>query len=116
MTEDEFEGEFEESVIDVNWLMRINRKRKEQGEDALTPREWAYLRHVSKVMAVVAARFRKSLEGREAITALGQEIYELLPEELQERWADLTPAELTMLSLVFPEQLPPNARALLGDV
>ena len=39
------EEEFEENVINVDRLVRINRKRKEQGADALTPDECSYLEH-----------------------------------------------------------------------
>lgn len=109
------EEEFEENVINVDRLVRINRKRKEQGADALTPDERSYLEHCRKVMAMIAGRIKKSLEGREAITKLGQEIYELLPDDLQERWANLTPAELTMLAMAFPEEPPADARSLLGE-
>jgi hypothetical protein len=104
---------------DVTVPGNYRRSRAHGSCSASTPRpgahDRAYLAHCGKVMGRLAARMRKSLEGREAITALGQEIYELLPTDLQERWAHLTPDEFTLLAMVFPEQLPANARALLGE-
>jgi hypothetical protein len=107
--------DFDDNVLDVARLMRINRKRRDWGEDALTADERAYLEHVAQVMRRIGAAWAKSIEGREAITELGQEIYEVLPEDLQQRWGNLTPAELTMLALAFPDELPAAARELLGE-
>jgi hypothetical protein len=34
---------------------------------------------------------------------------------LQTRWGDLTPPQFALLAIAFPDELPPEARRVLGD-
>jgi hypothetical protein len=102
-------------AIDIRRLLEVTRKRDEQGEESLTAEERELLERWTRVARRMANDLAKSLHGREEITDLGMAMYEVLPEDLQEKWGELTPAAFALLAMVFPEQLPDAARDVLAE-
>jgi len=101
-------------VIDVSRLLAIQRKAEMEGPASLTPEEAAGLDRASAILRRWWERTAKSSRLGEEDTRLGMNVYELLPESLQQKWRDLKPYEFGLLARVFPEEIPSDVRRELG--
>jgi hypothetical protein len=90
--------------IDMGELLRIAKKQKLEGRDALTDDEFYVLAGAGAVLGRHARRALGRTEQDRADTMAGFELFESLPREERAKYEDWTPQELQTLWPLIQEQ------------